>query len=72
MTNIETLLEKATGSKAEIMEQLNGLASQCEEKLGISSDVVLSKYETEFNTLTKTMQTDNPDIIAGRAWTKVR
>ena len=61
-TDIEQLLAKASGEKDKVIEELHGLAKQCEEKLGIPGDAVIAKYEAEFNHLKSVMETDNENI----------
>jgi len=72
MTDIEKLLEKAEGSKEEILEQLNALATACEERLGIPKNDVLAKYEAEYKNLAKVLKTKDADVLARRTFVKIK
>jgi len=72
MNEIEKLLEKATGSGPEILEQLNALAKACEEKLGIPKGDVIAKYEAEYKALSKVLATKDANVIATRAFVKIK
>jgi hypothetical protein len=72
MSDIAKLLEKATGKKDEIMQQLTILSKECEKKMGIPASAVMDKYEQEFKSLKSVMNTKDENIIAGRAWARVK
>jgi len=72
MSEIEKLLETAEGSREEILEQLDALATACEEKLGIPKTDVFNKFQAEHSRLSKALSTQDADTIARRTFVAIK